>query len=98
MASEKTTPIGCTCVTMTKPFGSGALEWPVGEEVGRDDIANVEQAVSGHAIKRRYQRGVAELSLGTFDGSLIALYLSTQLIDGSALIIYLLSRNRIFFC
>ena len=42
-----------------------------------DDIANVEQADTGHAIKRCHQRGVAELSLGAFDGSLIALYPST---------------------
>jgi hypothetical protein len=61
------------------------------------DVADVEKADTRHAIKRRDQRGVAELRLGKFDRSLVAFDLRIELVNGSLLIIELLARYGIGF-
>ena len=62
-----------------------------------NDVADVEQANSGDAIKRRDQRGIAELGLCVFDRSLVAFDLRIELVDSSLLVIELLPRDGIGF-
>ena len=62
-----------------------------------NDVADVKQANAGDTIKRRDQRGIAELGLGVFDRSLVAFDLRIELVDGSLLVIELLSRDGIAF-
>jgi hypothetical protein len=40
---------------------------------GMDDVAGIDQANTGDAVKRRGNRGVAEFRIGIFDGRLVDL-------------------------
>src|ERR1700738_689823 len=62
-----------------------------------NDVADVEQADAGDAIKRRDQRGIAEQGLRVLDRSLINFDLRVELVDGSLLIVDLLLRDGIGF-
>ena len=62
-----------------------------------NDVADVKQANAGDTIKRRGERGIAELGLSVFDRSLVAFDLRIELVDGSLLVIELLSRDGIAF-
>jgi hypothetical protein len=58
-----------------------------------DDIARIDQANAGDAVKRRSNRGVAQLGLGIFDGRLVGLDDLLVLGDEGALGIGLLLRR-----
>ena len=60
-----------------------------------DDVANVEQAESGDTVERGNQRGIAELSLGIFDGRLVAFDLRVEFLDRGLLVVELLMCDGI---
>ena len=60
-----------------------------------DDVADIEQADPGDAVERGDQRGIAQLSLGVFDGGFIVLDLRGELIHGRLLIVAHLARGGI---
>ena len=59
-----------------------------------NDVANVEQAESSDNVEWGNQRGIAELSLGIFDGRLVNFDLRVEFLDRGLLVVELLMRDE----